>query len=51
VLQLFQGAIVEYLITGDRESGRRTLMRTLARQHKTPRRPISRKKNRNAKPV
>jgi AcrR family transcriptional regulator len=51
VLQLFQGAILEYLITGDRESGRRALMRTLARQHETPRRPISRKKNRNAKPV
>lgn len=48
VLQLFQGAVLEYLITGDRESGRRTLMRPLARQHKTPRRAASRHKNRNA---
>jgi AcrR family transcriptional regulator len=48
VLQLFQGAVLEYLITGDRESGRRTLMRPLARQRKTPRRAPSRNKNRNA---
>jgi len=46
VLQLFQGAIFEYLITGDRESGRRALMQTLARQHKSTRRPSSRKKTR-----
>ncbi len=51
VLQLFQGAVLQYLITGDRESGRRALMQTLARQHKTPGRLISGKKNRNAKPV
>ena len=42
VLQLFQGAMLEYLITGDRESGRRALIRTLARQPKTCRRAISR---------
>ncbi len=42
VLQLFQGAVLQYLITGDRESGRRTLMRPLARQG-----PVSRKKSRN----
>jgi AcrR family transcriptional regulator len=48
VLQLFQGAVLEYLITGDRESGRRTLMRPLARQHETARGPVSRKKSRNA---
>lgn len=48
VLQLFQGAVLEYLITGDRESGRRTLMRPLARPHKTRGRPASRKKNLDA---
>ena len=29
VLQVFQGAVLAYLITGDREAGRRVLMRTL----------------------
>ena len=48
VLQLFQGAVLEYLITGDRESGRRTLMRPLARQHRTARSPVSRKKSQSA---
>jgi AcrR family transcriptional regulator len=51
VLQLFQGSVLAYLITGDRESGRRALIRALARRHKTRRRLISRKKTRNAKPV
>jgi AcrR family transcriptional regulator len=36
VLQLFQGAILAYLITGDPASGRRALLRTLVRQHKAP---------------
>jgi AcrR family transcriptional regulator len=48
VLQLFQGAVLGYLITGDRESGRRTLLRPLARQHRTARSPVSRKKSRSA---
>jgi AcrR family transcriptional regulator len=47
VLQLFQGAVLGYLITGDRESGRRTLLRPLARQHRTARSPVSRKKGRS----
>jgi AcrR family transcriptional regulator len=34
VLQLFQGAILAYLITGDREAGKRSLMRVLARGRK-----------------
>ena len=51
VLQLFQGALLTYLITGDRDSGRRVLLRTLSRRHKTTRRLISGKRNRNAKPV
>ncbi len=36
VLQLFQGAVLAYLITGDPEPGRRALMRTLAIPLKTP---------------
>lgn len=36
LLQLFQGAVLAYLITGDREPGRRALMRTLS--SKRPRR-------------
>jgi AcrR family transcriptional regulator len=35
LLQLFQGAVLAYLITGDRELGRRSLMRMLARKRKT----------------
>jgi len=31
LLQLFQGAVLAYLITGDREAGRRSLMRLVAR--------------------
>jgi AcrR family transcriptional regulator len=31
-LQLFQGAILAYLVTGDRELGRRALMRMMARE-------------------
>ncbi len=34
ILQLFQGATLAYLITGDPEPGRRSLMRTLSRQHR-----------------
>ena len=51
VLQLFQGALLAYLITGDRESGRRALIRAVAGRHKTHRHLISRKKNPNAKPA
>jgi AcrR family transcriptional regulator len=32
LLQLFQGAILVYLVTGDREQGRRTLLRMLQRE-------------------
>jgi AcrR family transcriptional regulator len=49
VLQLFQGAVLRYLITGDREPGRRALLRILRSRHKTYQRPISRGKNRNVK--
>jgi|SRR5215472_4647097 len=42
VLQVFQGAVLAYLITGDPDSGRRALMSTLAKQHKTPREVKSR---------
>ena len=42
VLQVFQGAVLAYLITGDPDSGRRALMSTLAQQHKTPREVKSR---------
>lgn len=34
VLQVFQGAILAYLITGDREPGERALMRALSAQRK-----------------
>ena len=37
LLQLFQGAVLAFLVTGDAEPGRRALLRTLARR-KTPRR-------------
>jgi len=49
VLQLFQGAVLAYLITGDREPGRRALMRILAMRRAKRGRAISRKKNRDAK--
>ena len=32
LLQLFQGAVLAYLITGDREPGRRALTRILSRK-------------------
>jgi len=32
LLQLFQGAILVYLVTGDRETGRRALLRMLDRE-------------------
>jgi len=51
VLQLFQGALHAYLITGDHDSGRRALIRSLTRGYKTRRRPTSGQKNRKAKPV
>ncbi|HEY6307616.1 MAG TPA: hypothetical protein VI488_14280 [Candidatus Angelobacter sp.] len=51
VLQLFQGGVLRYLITGDREPGRRALLRILPSRHKTHKRPISRKKNRSLKPA
>jgi AcrR family transcriptional regulator len=51
VLQLFQGAVLRYLITGEREPGRRALLRILPSRHKTHRRPTSRKKKRKAKPA
>ena len=35
ILQLFQGATLAYLITGDPEPGRRSLMRTLSRQRRS----------------
>jgi hypothetical protein len=34
VLQAFQGAILAFLVTGDREPGRRALMRILENQEK-----------------
>ena len=37
ILQLFQGAVLAFLITGDPEPGRRSLLRALAR-HRAPRR-------------
>jgi AcrR family transcriptional regulator len=36
VLQLFQGAVLRYLITGDPEPGQRALMRVLARRKTRP---------------
>jgi hypothetical protein len=40
VLQLFQGAILAYLITGDREPGSRALKRIVRSQFKPHPRPI-----------
>ena len=37
VLQLFQGAVLAYLITGDPEPGRRSLRRIFSKQHKARR--------------
>ena len=36
LLQLFQGAVLAYLVTGDREQGRRTLTRMLSRDARKP---------------
>jgi len=44
LLQVFQGAAVAYLITGDRKAGRRGLMRSLAGEHKAPKGVISRRR-------
>jgi AcrR family transcriptional regulator len=38
LLQLFQGAVLAYLITGNPEPGRRALMRMLSRQSEKPKR-------------
>ena len=38
LLQLFQGATLVYLVTGDREQGRRTLTRMMSRDAKSKRR-------------
>jgi len=46
-LQLFQGALLAYLITGDRDSGKRGLIRALTRGPRKRQRLISAKKNRN----
>jgi hypothetical protein len=35
VLQMFQGAVLAYLVTGDREPGRRALMRLISGQRTT----------------
>jgi len=50
VLQLFQGAVLAYLITGDPEPGRRSLTRVLSGMGTTDGDPTSRKKLR-ARPV
>lgn len=42
VLQVFQGAVLAYLITGDPEPGRRALMSTLTNRRKTLRPPARR---------
>jgi AcrR family transcriptional regulator len=34
LLQLFQGAVLAFLVTGDAEAGKRALMRTLSRQRR-----------------
>ena len=49
VLQMFQGAVLAYLITADPAPGKRALLRVLARQRRRPKDPISRKKKRKAK--
>lgn len=43
ILQVFQGAVLAYLITGDPEPGRRALMSTLASRRKTTKRLRPRK--------
>ncbi|MFZ0638427.1 MAG: hypothetical protein WAN33_05595 [Candidatus Acidiferrales bacterium] len=51
VLQLFQGAVLAYLVTGNREAGKSALMRMLASQRKTDGLLTAQKKSRNAKAV
>ena|SRR5215470_11128309 len=49
VLQLFQGAVLAYLITGDPEPGRRSLTRVFSSSRMTAGNPASRKRARAAK--
>lgn len=49
VLQLFQGAVLAYLITGDPEPGRRSLTRIFSNKRITDGNPISRQKQRDSK--
>jgi AcrR family transcriptional regulator len=49
VLQLFQGAVLAYLITGNPEPGRRSLARTLSRSRMTYENAASRQKSRAGK--
>jgi len=49
VLQLFQGAVLAYLITGDPEPGRRSLSRVFSSRHITTGNPSSRQKVRATK--
>ena len=44
ILQLFQGAVLAYLITGDSEPGRRSLNRILSRKQATKKIPTSKQK-------
>jgi AcrR family transcriptional regulator len=49
VLQLFQGAVLAYLITGDPEPGRRSLTRIFSSRHMKDGNPSSRQKARGRK--
>jgi AcrR family transcriptional regulator len=49
VLQLFQGAVLAYLITGDPEPGRRSLTRILSSRRMADRNPTSRQKARTGR--
>ena len=49
VLQVFQGAVMAYLITGEREPGRRALKRILSSERKTQKLPIARTKGHSVK--
>lgn len=51
VLQLFQGSVLAFLITGDREPGRRALLRCLERQRKAGQVSRSHRKKKRPKPV
>jgi len=46
VLQLFQGAVLAYLVTGDPEPGRRALLRILSEQSGKQKRPGSKRQSR-----